>query len=195
MNKKIILVIVAVIVLGLGGFLVYSKVLKPAGITPENSSTSLKALITKGIPQTCTYDIGGTSGTIYVSGQKMRGDFEAKDEEKTVKSHMIVDGDTSYMWTEGQPTGYKIVAEKEEGTTSEAGTSQTGPIDVNQDYNYICKPWVVNNSVFNLPAGINFMNFGEMSNPSGGSMPAQCSVCNSLTGDEKTQCLVSLNCN
>jgi hypothetical protein len=159
-NKNLlVVVVVAVIVLAVGGFLAYTKFLKksPGEMVSElTQPVSLKELIAKNIPQTCTYNIAGNNGTIYLSGGKMRGDFETKDESGTRKSHMIVDDKTTYIWVDGQTTGYKLVSEETQQSPVSAG------IDFNQNYNYSCKPWVVNGVVFTPPAEINFMNFGEM---------------------------------
>jgi hypothetical protein len=161
-NQKNILVIVAValVVLVAVGFLAYTKFLKksPSEMVSElTQATSLKELIAKNIPQTCTYHMGENNGTIYLSGGKMRGDFETTAENAPQKSHMIIDGQTTYIWSEGQTIGYKLVSEETQNPVS-------GGIDINQSYNYSCKPWIVNETVFTPPAEINFMNFGEMPN-------------------------------
>jgi hypothetical protein len=142
----------------MGGFLAYTKFLKksPGEVVSElTQPVSLKELIAKNIPQTCVYKAGENSGTVYLSGGKMRGDFETTVENAPQKSHMIIDGKTTYIWVDGQTTGYKVVSEESENTLTES-------FNVNQSYNYSCKPWIVNGGVFTPPSGINFMNFGEM---------------------------------
>lgn len=206
MNKKIILIIVAVLLLG-GGAFFFMKKGPAAPATPGSSSTqqaagpsSLKDLISKGIAETCTFSNEGSAGTVSVSGGKVRGDFDSTVDGKVTKSHMIVDGTTSYLWMDGQTVGYKMTFDSSASATAEGkATSQpAGSFDAGAQMNYNCKPGIVDNSLFDLPKGVNFMSFGTTLNatpgPGGASSSSQCSYCDTLTGDSKTQCRAALNC-
>lgn len=213
MNKKIVIAVILVLFLGAGGFILLSgrRGSQPTSNQPgqaaqstetSGSSTSLKDLLAKGVAQTCTFSNDVSSGTVAISGGKVRGDFDVTIEGKVTKSHMIVDGNTSYIWMDGQTSGFKATfdAEDSKDTPSTPDTAQKGNIDANESLNYNCKPGIINASAFNLPTGVNFMEFSvptgmPSTNDSGtGSTSTQCDVCNSLTGDSKTQCLQALNC-
>jgi hypothetical protein len=200
-NKKVILIGVLVLMLLVSGYFFMKK--GPTKVTTQETKevqtgpTSLKDLISKGIAQTCTYsnEVGG--GKIYVSGGKVRGDFETKVEDKVTKSHMIVDGSTSYIWSDGSLTGIKMTFDASETASKDAETSPVGGFDASSDMNYKCGVWVVDSSMFAVPTTIKFTSFGSETGiaPGSDSGSSQCSYCESLTGDSKTQCLTSLKCN
>lgn len=199
------MIIVVVLFLLAGGwyFMSSRKANSPSapgttGGSQESSSKSLKDLLTKGVAQTCTYSNETTSGTIYVSGGKMRGDIDTTVENVTTKTHMLVMDNTSYIWSDGTKAGFKMgydpnatpVAGSESSATKET-------FDANADMNYKCKAWIVDSGKFTLPAGVTFSDFAVPSQaaPAQGGSSSQCAYCNALTGDDKTQCLTALKCN
>lgn len=206
------------LLLGLGGYFVMSnKDASPKGGTDsgvvgkkaDDKATgglnSLKGLFTAGIPQQCTFKSemdGYTSeGTVYVVKGKMRGDFSSVVSGKTMASHMIVDGETSYIWTDGEKKGYKTTFTQEMKDEAQKATEEkdtpkpTGGVDLDQMVDYNCKPWGADGSYFQLPEDVEFLSLEDMMKSVTGQMGAQCSICDQLTGDQKTQCLTSLNCN
>ncbi len=208
MNKKLIIIVAALLLLGVGGYL-YMKKGTPAGIpgaqtgSQTTSVNSLKDLLAKGIAQSCTFSSDAESGTVYVSGGKTRGDFSSVTEGKTVLSHMIVDGNTSYLWTDGQNTGFKMSFDPNAAASATPGTAgttgSTGSFDANANMNYKCSSWFADASKFALPAGVTFTSFSvptmapaTTTGTSGNS--SQCSYCDSLSGTQKTECLSALNC-
>jgi len=206
MNKKLIVTIVVLLLLGVGGFAAAknfkgssSTSTSTESSTQPTSANSLKALLALGSAQTCTFDNAGSTGTMYISGGKVRGDFDSTTNGKTLKTHMLVDGTTSYIWMDGEKTGYKMSFDASAGAgTPGTTTAQTsGAFDANADMNYKCGPWVADASVFVLPTTVTFTSFAiPTMNPSSGngSSSSQCSYCDNLTGDAKTQCKSALNC-
>jgi hypothetical protein len=201
MNKKVMIVAVVLILLLVGGYFIMkgrSKTLSTTGTSQEESSpASLKDLISKGIAQSCTYSNEGSTGKFYVSGAKVRGDFETTVEGNVTKSHMIIDGNTSYIWSDGSKSGIKMTFDASATPSESATNSPAGSFDAAANMNYKCSAWVVDASTFDLPAGVQFMSFGTppATSSESGSTSSQCSYCDSLTGDSKTQCLTSLKCN
>jgi hypothetical protein len=211
-NKNTVIVIGVVLLLGIVGFaLLSTRSAQPVSNQPgqaaestetSGSPTSLKDLLAKGVAQTCTFSNDASSGTVAISGGKVRGDFDATVEGNVVKSHMIVDGNTSYIWMDGQATGFKATFDAEAAKDSSTTTPKTaqGSIDANESLNYNCKPGIINASAFDLPKDVSFTEFSiptiaPSAKDSGtGSTSDQCAVCNSLSGDSKTQCLKALNC-
>lgn len=215
MNRKILIIVALLLFLGVGGwyFLSDKKTADNTSTTigmnndskNESSTSSLKDLITKGGSQTCTYTTESGSGKVYVAGGKVRGDFETKTEDLTLKSHMIVKDNTSYIWTDGQNTGFKMTFDtaSEPAPTIDKGDSSTANsgFDMGTDYNYSCNSWNTDASMFDLPEEI---SFNEFNLPTSGMQPAsgsqggsasQCSYCDALTGTDKAQCLTALKCN
>jgi hypothetical protein len=207
MKKSLIVVIVAIVLaLGVGGYFVLGRKASQGTGSSSDSPKSLKDLLSSGVAQKCTFsnkeDSNSSEGTTYVSGGKVRGDFTTVTSNKTVKSHMISDGTTSYIWTDGEKTGFKMTVTKSDDETETSPVDKTSEesVDLNQKADYKCSAWVVDGSFFTPPSDVKFTDFSQMLNPTpasgakGGSSQ-QCAYCANLSGDDKTQCLKALNCN
>lgn len=208
MNKQILIGIIAAAIILLGGVgaFLYSKN-KPAQNPPTTStsenqsgqtmSDNLLGLLSSGKTQQCTFDSsdpasGGINGTVYLSGNKMRGDFKIATEGSQVNQiSMIRNGDDNYIWGEGFPggTGIKMTLSMDE-YTSDAESKKY--FDPTQKVEYKCDSWVVDSSVFTPPSNVKFSDISEMMKVTPSA--SNCSICNSLTGDAKTSCLAQLNC-
>lgn len=223
MNKKAITAIVIVLILIVGGYGAY-RVYKHfkrlsaqpadqnltaavnATATPSTSLNNLKALIAQGVAQTCTYNTGNSQGTIYMDGGKVRADMTITDvsvNNQPMKSHMIINGNSIYVWSDGRNVGFKMAYDPN-ATPAPAGTKTSnaaGMLDPNLQMNYKCGIWVADASQFAVPTGINFSSLtlpsqGQSSAPTTGGAPSSsCSYCNALSGADKTKCLTALNCN
>lgn len=208
LSQKPLLIIGAVILLALAGFLWMrnssGSSLLPSGTggtSDSSSAKSLKDLLGSTVSQECTFkDDQGNESTIKVAGGKMRGDFTTMVEGKSTGSHMITVNNTTNFWMDGQTTGYKMSIDSlsdDAQTNSQANVGSS--IDVDEKMEMSCKPAVVSGSNFNLPSGVTFTDIGAMMNqqaPAGTDTKAlQCATCASLTGDDKTQCLAVLGCN
>jgi hypothetical protein len=199
MKKKVVVILVVVALAVLAYFFLIAKrpvvapTVNPSGNAEEqsNTPTSLKDLLSKGIAQSCTFNSEGSTGTIYMSGGKVRGDFDATVEGQTMKSHMIVDNNTSYIWSDGSKTGIKMSFDPNATTSPATTDTQSGSFDASTQMNYKCGAWIPDASLFALPAGVAFTSFNA---PTSGES-SQCSYCDSLTGDSKSQCLTALKCN
>lgn len=197
------IIIIILVALGAGAFLVLSDKNKPAttdtslnGNTQmqantENDQKSLKDLIGLGSSQECSFkDAAGNAGTVYVGSNKMRGNFTTAGAQGSISSHIIVDGQTTYMWLDGQNTGYKLAFDMNAPAAAEA-EKQTGQnVDLDQKVDYNCKAWTVNSSVFALPSGITFTDFGSMMVPSD-----KCAACDNVPASAQAQCKAALGCN
>lgn len=202
MNKKSVIIVVAILLL-VGGYFFVKKgdSSSTSGTTSissdSNKPSSLKDLISKGIAQTCTYSNENGKGTFYVSGGKTRGDFETTSGGVTTKGHMLVDSGTSYIWMDGQKTGFKSTFDTSTTAEPSSNPSVAQSFDADASMNYDCKPGVVDSSLFTAPKDVEFMSFDSInpSNGTGSGASSSCSYCNNLTGDDKTQCLTALKCN
>jgi Tfp pilus assembly protein PilX len=218
MNKKIVTVIVVLLVLAIGAYGVYrvvkhfkrtSSPTSETEVQPSGSAetpSSLRDLIAKGISQSCTYSTDKSQGMIYLGDGKIRGDFnvttvDADGQSQTTSSHMIIMNNTNYLWTEASSTGIKMSFDQNATPAPITSNTPTNSFDANALNNYKCSPWVIDQSLFTLPAGVNFRSFNLPSPaavgsgaPSTGTNSSQCSYCDSLSGDSKAQCLSALNC-
>lgn len=194
-NITIIVVIVLLFVAG-GAYFVFGKGKGPIGKNnpaqqTSTSPKSIKDLLSLGNSQKCTFtNIESTvssTGVVYVSGGKVRGDFDTTIDGKITKYHTIVDGNTSYLWTEDSKSGF---------TTSfdSNNTNSDTRFDTNKLANYQCSGWITDSSVFNRPSDVKFSDMSDLVAPSASDNSSQCSYCNNLTGDSKAQCLSALKC-
>src|SRR3989344_4398939 len=169
------------------------------------SPKSLKELLALGKSQKCTYSEANNQGMFYFADGKMRGDFTSSSNAgQTVQSHMMSDSEYMYSWSDGTESGIKIKIDANQEAQS---TNQQSSVDVNRQMNYNCSSWSVDDSKFSLPTNIKFQDFNSMmpqggsggSGSAGGSASGsvdykaqQCAACDSLTGDDKTQCKTAL---
>lgn len=89
-----------------------------------------------------------TSGTVYVSGNMMRGDFTMTGTGATVNdAHLIRVGDELQVWSGKQ--GAKLTLS---GFSTSA--SSNGEVSLDQSVNYKCVNWSKDASKFTAPSGI-----------------------------------------
>jgi len=209
--KKVIpiLVIVILVLLGLGFFLITRNPSSTAPDSTQNqnlqednlqtgtvgSKQSLRALLGLPTSQTCEYtdDRTGSGGKVYVSSGRFQGDFSNVVNGQVSTSHIYSDGQTMYIWMEGSDTGFKNSLAAVESITpspdDNAGVETDFNIDEQLDYR--CQNWTVDESLFQLPSGVQFKSMESVMQDAG----LDCSTCDSLTGDPKIQCLAALGCN
>lgn len=178
-TKQIVIGVIVVAALLVGGVMYMKKT--PEGTllavpqAGEKSKSSLKDLLTKASPTKCTVsstnDMSDTSGVVYIANGNMRSDFTTTmkgtaGSGKVIASHMIVDSTMSYMW--GDEAGMKMGIKMARTDTLSAGQNQETPqanqfaIDMNQQSDYDCEGWTVDQSVFVPPANIEFQDMAQM---------------------------------
>lgn len=223
MNKNLIIGVVAVVLL-IGGMIMYQKAKGTSLVAPmmeKNDGAlgmingTLADLAAKGVPMQCSFkstvDGVESSGTVYVSGKNMRGDFKGMYDGKEESTHMIRSDDTNYIWSDGDGKGMmmKISAEDVESLKKnmmEVQKSNPQAVDVDgQTMDYNCKSWVPEGTSFTPPTDIEFTDMSAMMNQMKKMMPsgvpldtmedAQCAVCMQLPeGEARDQCKVAMKC-
>ncbi len=128
-------------------------------------SGSLQSVLSRGGNYTCTFTTISTaagsgsksSGTIYVSAGKTRGDFSATTNTgATTMVHIIRSGSTSYTWVAGQPTGSKAAITPTSPTiTNPSGGSITQDQFANVSWD--CHAWLPDVTQFVPPPSIKFV--------------------------------------
>ena len=223
MNKTIMYVVGGIVVVGGIAVFLMNKTAGPvapggdANTPAPGAQMSMRELLGFGGAQRCTFtnkvENSESSGVVYVSGGKMRGDFTSLAAGQAIQSHMIVDGETSYVWSDAAPQGMKISFAD---MNAQGGTNSGQSVDVNEKVGYSCGAWAVDANVFALPTGVTFSDLGAILPPGGipklqgtpgtvqpsaGTMPSggagafQCAACNQVPeGDERMQCLEALGC-
>jgi hypothetical protein len=136
MNTKTLSIIIgAVVVVGAAFFLMKGSD-GPLGGEPMSQKSSLKGLLAINSPQSCTFrdktDVAETSGTVHVMRGRMRGDFEAITSGGLEKSHMIVDGEKAYVWSDSAPQGMMMMFTDFDQPNNQQST------DVNKEVDYTC---------------------------------------------------------
>ncbi|MCC6934231.1 MAG: hypothetical protein IT406_00845 [Candidatus Yanofskybacteria bacterium] len=195
MNKKLIAGAVALLVVA--GAVWYLGGRGGGG----GATMTLRSLMAAGRAQKCTYTFsaGGvtSAGTVYLMGNRMRGDFTTTQGGTTTGGHMIVNGDTTSFWTDGQTQGFTVKGE----ASGEAGNAVRDAVDLDANTAYNCTGWSGDERQFTLPVGVTFSDFSSMmqevqkSAGNGANPQSACGACDSLSGDERTQCRAALQCN
>lgn len=211
MDKKIGIIVIALVVFAAGAFMVFSK--KPvsspenAAVKEETSTTSgassvqasIKSLIGAGRNVTCdvTYTDGKGSGKIFVADKKFRGDFDTNMGGVTNKSHMIQDGTYAYVWTEDKKEGTKFSLESMMKLAASPNPQAQQSADLNSNVDMKCSSWGVDNSKLTPPADVTFQDMSAILNsvpkaPAGGTTTTtpNSSYCSAITDPQaKAACI------
>lgn len=212
MNKGLIIGIVVVLILIAGGLYAFRGT-APAAVETEpeatettdeeyapESATSLKGLLASSVPQQCTFKDSSdpatvSEGKVYVAQKKMRGDFSSMVSGQTQKSHIIIDGQKTYIWIDGQTQG--LVASLDVADKSPEG-SASNQVDLDKQVDIDCQPWIADTALFTVPTDVQFTDFSSLSAPAGNtpssSSETQCAACNSLPPESQAQCRATLGC-
>lgn len=221
MNRKMLTYIgIAILVVVLIGYFavkgrssrVAPGVTSEGSMTEENSTkmSTLRDLMGLGTSQTCTFTDpqSKSTGTIYVGGGKARADVDiVLESQPEYISHMVNDSEAVYVWQEGQTTGFKTtLADIGEISENSEVPAEDKTVNVDNQIEYECHGWSVDQSKFELPSDVEFTDMSTMMKDAmkqaGDVMESQnedvkaqqCSVCDSLSGDAQTSCKQALGC-
>ena len=211
MNNKIIIGIAVVVALAVAAFLftrggneIASDNMSADSATQASvENGSIKSLISSGENRQCTFSTTESgyesSGTVYASGGKMRGDFTSEVEGVKTISHMIYDGSVSYVWTDGSNSGFKMALDADADAQAQG---QNQAMDPNKNYKFDCDRWSPDASKFETPSGVQFSDIGTMTGAgaaagagASSSMDAtelRKQMCNALSGTDKDQCMAAI---
>lgn len=206
-NLLISIIVIVLLLLGVGFYLMRNQgsqnpVQQAVEQAAQNASRgTIQSLIGKNQMCKVSYPDGNGSGTVYVSGDKVRGDFNIQAESQTMNTHMIQGGQEIYMWNDGSNQGTKIKIDPNQPTPSApAGQPQTA--DLNQEVDYSCNNWSPDESKFRVPTDVQFMDMSQMMQKPGGTGPMPTgtgtpkidpSICNQIPdAAAKAECLKSL---
>lgn len=164
----------------------------------ESFTGSLDDLIAKKKPLKCTWSITAegmiSQGTLYINGEKYRSDVTSDK----IEMHYLSDGTNIYMWDSMQAKGTMIsvadMDEMEVQTGTDVDESEMTAKDLDGVYNYQCSSWSTENSKFNPPSDIEFVDIGaqmkEYQQMAENMENNPCAACDFLPdGEAKEQCL------
>jgi hypothetical protein len=203
-NTGLVIGIVAILLLGFGGFVLLNKgnnnqtAAVTGSVSPTTATSqkqSLRSLLSFSGSQKCQYQDPESKsvGVIYLSDGKMRTDQTISTEEATISSHTLVDGQYMYIWTEGSTTGYKSSLTTTV-TPPPSGQDSSQNIDLDQQVEFNCQPWTKDGALFSLPSNISFTDISSLLKTPTGGQKSPCDACALLTGDTAAQCKKALNC-
>lgn len=214
MSKQPIIIAAVLGVLTLGGVVAFMQMQKPAPKpvevaeqnvqqAPENTSQkgTIQSLIAAGKNVVCEINMGdqGGSGTTYVSGNKLRGDFTVQIENNPMATHMVSDGEYLYMWTDGSTQGTKFKIDPETQKKVATSSGQASVTDFEKEVDLKCTAWTIDNSKFTVPTDVKFTDLSQtinnaIKNQPGSSLPkVDKSICDQIPDPEgKASCLKTL---
>ncbi len=175
MNKKVLIGVIVVILIAAGGWFAYSKSnekddaqARTDANTAENSNddsifdssaNTLRGLL--GFKNAvCTYSDQEGSGTIYIANEdRMRYNFTSTNPEQPSGSMIMSDG-TQYIWEDATKEGFTMRYNPNDARDEAAGSNATDQneesVDLDQEYNFSCEKWSVDQSVFTPPSDVTF---------------------------------------
>lgn len=194
MNKQTLILVGAVLIIGVGAWLILSQgtdesrdsyqsesASQSDRATTENENIngfgSFASLMGMGKNLTCDFSsaagdgYGPSSGTVYIAGERMRGDFTSEQDGTTAQTHMIHDGDSVYTWSKSAEGTFAMKFHQGEVDVEQDAGVATMPsqaMSIENDVDYDCHRWSVDGSKFVPPSDIEFMDMEAMM---GGEMP------------------------
>lgn len=143
-------------------------------------TASMRELIARGEALECSFAFAhedGTTGegTGYFAGdERMRMDTDINQNGEAYNASYIVRDDTMYMWGEMQQGdfGMQLSFEHMEEGESTPNEEQM-PVEMDEEVSFECGSWSVDESVFSLPAGVEFMDMDAMMQGMQGMTPEQ----------------------
>lgn len=101
-----------------------------------------------------------SNGTVFVSGEKIRGDFTSTVNGTPYDTHFINADGFIYTWSSAMPQGMKMADQgmmEGEASPSEA----PGSFDPSVKVDYECNPWMADAGKFTPPSDVSFMDFTQ----------------------------------
>ncbi|MEK7530266.1 MAG: hypothetical protein AAB573_00170 [Patescibacteria group bacterium] len=181
-NSQIIgVVVVALIVIGGGYYLMTGGTVGDSMMTQDEAegkmmsgafTGSWKELALRGGNYVCDINQSAmntdTTGTIYVMGNKLRGEFMTQSATGIDTSYMLKDADTIYIWSSAMPQGIIMKASAIEGSGAESTSAQIE--NQNLAYDWSCRATGSDSALFMKPADVEFVDMELMMQ---GSMQGQ----------------------
>ncbi len=166
MNKKLAILIVSLLVLSgcTKPKMVLDKVVDKVEQKKDSAKQSIKDLLASGTSQKCVWSVdeegSKSEGEMWVSGKKFRQDIKTTvgEEKKETKMTVVSDGKYTYIWNSDM--GNKGIKMEIKDDESQDYTTESGKVDLNEQYQFECKPGMVSDKDLTPPAEIEFQDLG-----------------------------------
>lgn len=166
MNQNTIIgIVVAIVVIGGGAWYLSAGSDSTTGEQGAENSRGMGTfaeLVAGGGSRTCTVTVNtdghSSEGTVYIANGHMRGDFTSTVNGQSMTAHMIQADGYMYSWSDAVNQGVKVSlaqAQQQQG----APTQNQG-IDPNAQVDYDCSAWIADESKFDVPSNVTFMELG-----------------------------------
>lgn len=142
---------------------------------------SFAELLTRGQSLRCDIQVndpemGPTTGVTYIDGgaERMRSDVDMQADGMAVEASTIVKDDMMYTWSSGDMGEFAIKMTLSDDTSDAPtpDTAEQSAVSMDQDVEYTCAPWSVEESMFTLPSGVEFQSMDQMMQmPEGMELP------------------------
>lgn len=101
-----------------------------------------------------------TQGSVYISGNNMRGDFTMTGGgSAATEAHMIRKGDSVVAWTGKQGAKFTL---SNFGAQASASASAGGPVSLEQHVSYRCMEWEVEDNRFVVPGDVKIYDIANI---------------------------------
>jgi hypothetical protein len=103
-------------------------------------------------------DNGAVVGKVFLSEEKIRGEFDIQQAGKLFASNMLLDGETIYFWTE-TPAGTLAFKNNIKNISSEISTEAKSatPLSIEEAVTYDCQSWTKQEDKFTIPTDVQFI--------------------------------------
>jgi hypothetical protein len=176
MKKTLPIIIIAAVVLLLGFYLMANRGMKNKSTsTTEQEQAqnverktfvgSLKEAVSFGIALKCTYEVEGNQYEGYIKGENYRGEMASAEGQI---AHVIVKDNCMWTWEEGATEGVKTcyddveAMETDETMMEEEESSSVWDQSQGSGISYTCTQSAVNDSMFEPPTEVTFMDLNTM---------------------------------
>ncbi|HZS42837.1 MAG TPA: hypothetical protein VFA52_01325 [Candidatus Paceibacterota bacterium] len=95
---------------------------------------------------------GSISGTLYLSGNNLRGDLAINSKSSNFKTAILRTDGEVYLWTGN--SGVKMP----DSLFQTAKQSEGAAVNLDQNYTYKCSEWTIDPLKFAIPQGVTFMD-------------------------------------
>lgn len=124
---------------------------KKAGESQESFTGKMKAAVALGVPFKCTYKNDGVESTGYIKDKKYYTEMKTPDGNNT---HIIMKDNCMWTWATGVDQGTKMCFEED---IWDMESQESSP----DNTEYSCTSTIINDSQFDLPPNINFLDLKE----------------------------------
>lgn len=173
----------------------------------QNGVGTWASLLARGQDLTCDFrseDVANettTEGTVYIAGERMRGDFTMLQAGETYEMSVIRDSEYAYTWG-ASAAGAMAIKVAVANTPAEGGMTDQDPFESDVPVEYSCARWSVDEDKLTPPSDIDFLDMSAQLDAAQNAQAGagvdigaqQCAACDQAPADVRDQCRAALGC-